>query len=58
MSTENANTEWSDADIKKLKDLRDEGKTTEEIAKALGRTVEAIYNKASELGLSLLPKDK
>jgi hypothetical protein len=31
---------------------------TDEIARILGRTKQAIYDKASELGISLSPKDK
>lgn len=34
-----------------------EKKSTKDIAKALNRTETAIYDKASKLGISLLPKD-
>ena len=51
-------TEWSGSDVKKLKDLAKQGKTTPTIAKDLGRTKSAIYSKASEKNISLKPKDK
>ena len=48
---------WSNSDINYLKKHSTSIKT-KTIAKYLSRTVTAIYNKASELNVSLKPKDK
>ncbi len=54
----NQNKPWSVLDICKLKYLINENTSTERISNLLGRTEEAIYQKASELNWSLKPKDK
>ncbi len=51
-------SEWSNSDIKKLKDLARNNVDTDIIAKKLERTKGAVYNKASEKKISLMPKDK
>ncbi len=51
-------TEWSNSDLKKLKDLAKKNVDTDVIAKKLERTKGAVYNKASEKDVSLKPKDK
>lgn len=53
----NSGKPWSNADIKKLRELAGK-ETTREIARILGRSTSAVYAKASELGISLLPIDK
>lgn len=55
---ENKEKPWSDSDEQLLRKLASENTPTKEIAKQLGRTIDAIYNKASELDITLLPRDK
>ncbi len=50
--------EWSSSDKSKLKTLAKKGTSTSSIANQLGRSQDAVYNKASELKVSLKPKDK
>ena len=57
MSPKNSGKPWSNTEERKLKSLANSKTTTESIAKQLGRTVDAIYNKSSELKISLKPKD-
>lgn len=49
---------WSNADVNRLEFMADKGFTTESIAENLGRTEAAIYTKASQEKISLLPKDQ
>jgi hypothetical protein len=51
------NKQWTSKDVQTLK-KNASTLTTGEIAFKLGRTKNAIYNKASEEGISLKPKDK
>ncbi|MBN1882481.1 MAG: hypothetical protein JW885_09935 [Deltaproteobacteria bacterium] len=56
--SEHSGEKWEKGDEKKLKRMANSNVPTKVIAKELGRTEQAIYNKASELGVSLKPKDK
>jgi hypothetical protein len=53
--TRNKGTEWTDDEIKKLKELAKGDTPTPVIGFKLGRTPAAIYSKASEEGISLMP---
>lgn len=53
----NADKAWTTEEIVKFKLLINAKVSTQEIAQRLGRTMTAIYDKASELGLSLKPVD-
>jgi hypothetical protein len=53
----NNNAPWSDQDVDDLKRYADKGRTTEYIANHLRRTEDSVYNKASELKISLNPPD-
>jgi hypothetical protein len=57
-SNRNTGKPWSDADVSRLKDLRDGNTPTRVIGLKLGRTESAIYNKAAELNLSLKPTNQ
>jgi hypothetical protein len=48
---------WIESDIRYLR-AHSSTMDTKKIAVKLGRTVNAIYNKASEKNISLKPKDK
>lgn len=48
---------WADYDIWRLQTLVASGTPTREIAQLLGRSERAVYAKASELGVSLYPRD-
>lgn len=50
--------DWTKQEIKKLRSLANAGASTPQIASELGRTKDAIYNKASSEDISLKPKDK
>jgi hypothetical protein len=54
-STRNSGKEWSDEDLKQLKKLAKEDTPTPVIGFKLGRTPNAIYTRASEEGVSLMP---
>lgn len=54
----NDGKQWSKIEVDYIKSQANSGKSTEEIAKDLGRTEEAVRKKASEEGISLKPKDK
>jgi hypothetical protein len=54
----NSGKEWTNFEIQRLIQLAKQNHDTDFIAAQLGRTVSAIYNKASELGITLKPKDK
>ena len=58
MSPKKSGQDWTKTDESKLKSLANSNTTTKSIAKQLERTVDAIYTKASDLGVSLKPKDK
>ena len=49
---------WTKRDTAQIGILARKGVDTDDIAKRLGRTKDAIYSKASEEGVSLRPKDK
>jgi hypothetical protein len=55
--TKNKGKEWSNTEVQKLKTLAKSNTNTGMIAKNLGRTVNAIYTKASQENISLKPKD-
>jgi hypothetical protein len=48
---------WTPVDVKKLRDDAAKGKTTPDIARDLGRSKDAVYKKASEEHIPLMPKD-
>lgn len=50
--------EWSNYEIYNLKKMINSNICTECIAKKLNRSVDSIRNKASELKITLNPKDK
>ena len=54
----NSGKNWTQSEINKLKKEAKQNLDTEDIAKNHGRTKSSIYSKASEEGISLLPKDK
>lgn len=54
----NNNKPWTSAEIKELKQLVKGNTPTGLIAYELGRTESAIYNKASEIDLSLHPTNQ
>jgi hypothetical protein len=56
--TRNAGKDWSDADCEQLKQLAAENTPTRVIGFKLGRTEDAIYSKAAELGVSLAPPNQ
>lgn len=58
MKAKNSGREWTNADVQKLKQMARNNTDTDDIAKSLGRTKSAVYNKASEVDVSLKPKDK
>ena len=49
---------WTKSDVNLLKKLARKGETTENMARKLGRTIYAVYNKAGKEKKSLMPKDK
>jgi hypothetical protein len=51
----NHNKQWTPADEAKLKGLVKQNTPTGLLAWKLGRTETAVYNKASELGVSVKP---
>lgn len=54
----NTGEPWSAADIAELRKLVRENTPTRVIGLKLGRTEEAIYHKAKELGLSVKPTNQ
>jgi len=52
----NHRKKWT-GDEKQLRGLAKQGKSTPQIAKILKRTENAVYSKASELGITLMPID-
>ena len=57
-SERNSGAPWSDDDVAKLKKLAAENTPTRVIGLKLGRTEDAVYAKASELGISLKPTNQ
>lgn len=57
-STRNTGKHWSPADEAKLAELADGNTPTRVIGFKLGRTENAVQNKASELGVSLKPTNQ
>ena len=53
--TRNSGKEWTSKDEQSLKKLAKQDTPTPVIGLKLGRTPAAIYTKASELGVSLMP---
>jgi hypothetical protein len=51
----NTGKEWTSEDVKQLRKLAKEDTPTGVIGLKLGRTEGAIYNRASEEGISLMP---
>lgn len=48
-----SNKKWTEGFKKQLIDMINEGATIKQIARKLGRSVDAIYNKMSEMKLKL-----
>ena len=57
MKPKNQGKDWTESEVLKLKALASSNTTTKEIANKLQRTVNSVYNKASEENISLKPKD-
>jgi len=57
-STRNAGKQWSSGDEAKLSQLAGENTPTRVIGLKLGRTEDAVRNKASDLGVSLKPTNQ
>jgi hypothetical protein len=57
-STRNTGKPWAPADTKQLKDLARGNTPTRVIGLKLGRTEDAVRNKASEKGISLKPTNQ
>jgi hypothetical protein len=53
--TRNSGKEWTNNDDRQLKKLAKEDTPTPVIGLKLGRTVDAVYTRASDLGVSLMP---
>lgn len=53
--TRNSGNDWTRKDDQLLKKLAEEDTPTPVIGLKLGRTVAAVYTRASELGISLMP---
>jgi hypothetical protein len=53
--TRNSGKEWTDNDDKQLKKLAKQDTPTPVIGLKLGRTVDAVYTRASDLRVSLMP---
>ena len=54
----NAGKHWTGEDISKLRQLARENTPTRVMALKLGRTAEAVYGKADDIGLSLKPTNQ
>lgn len=57
-STRNAGKSWTKSDVQELKQLVKENTPTRVMSLKLGRTEGAIYNKASDLGVSVKPTNQ
>ncbi|MES0489870.1 MAG: hypothetical protein ABUK01_07770 [Leptospirales bacterium] len=58
MTDNNAGKDWTENDIAELKKLAKQKTDTDTIAKKLGRSKSAVYTKASDHNITLMPKDK
>ena len=56
--TRNTGTPWTTEEVKQLRELAKLNTPTRVIGLKLGRTEDAIYAKASELGISLTPTNQ
>lgn len=54
----NSGKQWTDADVKKLETLADGNTPTRMIAHKLGRSVPAVYSKASVENVDLSPTNQ
>jgi len=54
-STRNSGKQWTKQEVAKLKTLARQNTPARVIGLKLGRTLQAIYNKASEKGIQLKP---
>ena len=54
----NAGKYWTSDDIARLRQLARENTPTRVMALKLGRTAEAVYGKADDIGLSLKPTNQ
>jgi hypothetical protein len=54
-STRNSGKEWTAEEVQTLKKLAKQDTPTPVIGFKLGRTPDAIYNRASQEGISLMP---
>jgi len=54
----NSHKQWTDSEVRKMKDLAEGNTPTRVIGLKLGRTPGAIYAKASELHISLSPHNR
>ena len=54
----NAGKHWTEDDIANLRQLARENTPTRVMALKLGRTAEAVYDKADDIGLSLKPTNQ
>lgn len=54
----NSGKQWTGQDVNKLKELIKGNTPTRVMGLKLGRTEEAIYSKASQLGLSVKPTNQ
>lgn len=57
-SQSNSGKHWKQSEISQLKFMAKNDFSTKSIAKNLERSTNAVYEKASEIGQSLKPKDK
>lgn len=54
----NAGKHWTEDEIARLRQLARENTPTRVMALKLGRTAEAVYGKADDIGLSLKPTNQ
>ena len=57
-STRNTGTPWTPTQVQQLRDLAAGNTPTRVIGLKLGRTEDAIYNRASQEGISLQPTNQ
>ena len=57
-STRNTGTQWTNADVSKLRSLANQNTPTRVIGLKLGRTPAAVQSKAGEKGISLKPTNQ
>lgn len=57
-STRNTGKPWTPGEVKQVRDLAKENTPTRVIGLKVGRTEAAVYNKASEEGISLAPTNQ